>query len=390
MAEPLIDRELADDFATRLLAWHDEHGRHDLPWQREPNAYRVWVSEIMLQQTQVGTVVPYYERFMRRFPTLHSLAESSEDEVLELWSGLGYYARARNLHACARIVCERHGGQFPRSPDELAALPGIGRSTAGAICAIVHGMRTPILDGNVRRVLSRHFAIEGDPSSAAVQRTLWTIATQLTPAQRSAAYTQAIMDLGATVCTRSRPACALCPLAASCLAFAQGTPTRFPARKTRQKLPERHCQLLVIRDEEGAVLLEKRPPSGIWGGLWSFPEIAMREDPGLACDRIVRVMPLTARAGVPLRHAFSHYRLVATPVFVGVSGVPAHVREDERLLWYTPARKNLGIAAPIRRLLDALHQTDIAGTSFLDPDTATELNTRLPPCPDSSVGRAED
>lgn len=389
MAENLADPQLTASFARRLLAWHEVHGRHDLPWQRETDSYRVWVSETMLQQTQVATVIPYYQRFMQRFPVLRDLADASQDEVLHLWSGLGYYARARNLRACARLVCERHGGELPHTVDELTALPGIGRSTAGAICAIVHGMRTPILDGNVRRVLSRHFAIAGDPGSAATQRLLWDTATLLTPAERSGSYAQAIMDLGATVCTRTRPACVLCPLAATCQGLAQGNPTRFPTRRARRTIPERHCQLLVIRNEEGAVLLERRPPSGVWGGLWSFPEVGADEDPARACDRIVRVSPCEVRPGTPFRHTFSHFRLVATPVFLEVRAVPEHVRQDDRLIWYTPGSENRGFAAPIARLLDAIHEAGGA-SPFLDPDTPTGLNTRLPDCPDSSVGRAED
>ncbi len=356
MTDTLPDADTAAHFAARLLAWHDVHGRHDLPWQHDLDPYRVWVSEIMLQQTQVSTVIPYYARFMQRFPTLRALAEAPEDELLHHWTGLGYYARARNLHAVARIVREQYGGELPQTVDELAALPGIGRSTAGAICAIAHGMRAPILDGNVKRVLLRRFAIAEDPASAATQRTLWTLATLLTPATRSGAYTQAIMDLGATVCTRTRPACALCPLASSCLAHLHGDPAHFPLRRPRHPAPERHCQLLLIRDASGAVLLEKRPPHGIWGGLWSFPEITAHEDPALACDRIVRVTPLASHRGTPFRHAFSHFRLVATPVFLDVPAVPAHVLEDDRLIWYKPGGANLGFAAPVKRLLDALHE----------------------------------
>ncbi|MCG3171804.1 MAG: Adenine DNA glycosylase [Pseudomonadales bacterium] len=356
MTEPLHDPQAAARFAARLLAWHATHGRHDLPWQRDPDAYRVWVSEIMLQQTQVATVIPYFERFMRRFPTLRALADAPEDEVLHHWTGLGYYARARNLQRAARMVRDGAGAELPRDPAALAALPGIGRSTAGAICAIAWGMRTPILDGNVKRVLARQFAIDGDPAQAATERRLWELAERLTPQEDCGAYTQAIMDLGATLCTRTRPACALCPLAESCRARALGDPARFPARRRRRVLPERQCQLLVIRDADGAVLLEKRPPSGIWGGLWSFPEIPAHEDAALACDRIVRVAPLGARRGNAFRHTFSHFHLEATPVFLEVPAVPAHVLADDRLIWYKPGGGNLGFAAPVKRLLDALHE----------------------------------
>lgn len=352
---PPPDPQAATHFATRLLAWHDTHGRHDLPWQRDADPYRIWVSETMLQQTQVGTVIPYFERFMQRFPTLRALADAPEDEVMHHWTGLGYYARARNLHRTARIVRDAHAGQLPQDPEALAALPGIGRSTAGAICALAWGMRTPILDGNARRVLARHFAIADDPAHASTQRMLWALADALTPAARSGAYTQAIMDLGATICTRIRPACVLCPLASTCAGRKSGDPTRFPRPRPRRNLPERRCQLLVIRDQDDAVLLEKRPAHGIWGGLWSFPEIAVNEDPATACDRIVRVAALEIRYGTAFRHAFTHFRLEATPVFIRVVDVPPFLREDERLIWHQPGSGNRGFPAPVRRLLDVLH-----------------------------------
>lgn len=343
-----------DGIATRLLAWFDQHGRHDLPWQRDITPYRVWVSEIMLQQTQVNTVIPYFERFMSRFPRVQDLADAAEDEVLHHWTGLGYYARARNLHRAARKVRDEHAGVFPATLDALRALPGIGRSTAGAILSIACGVRAPILDGNVKRVLTRLRAIDGDTSRGATQETLWALADLLTPSERFADYTQAIMDLGATLCTRSKPACALCPLADACVARAEGTPTRYPSRKRARALPVRHCRMLVIRNPAGEFLLEKRPASGIWGGLWSFPEIDTASDARAACDRIAGEAPVSLEQGTGFRHTFSHFHLDATPLHIRVAGLGRHVLEDQRLAWYKPGKRELGLAAPVKKLIDAL------------------------------------
>ncbi|HET8551115.1 MAG TPA: A/G-specific adenine glycosylase, partial [Gammaproteobacteria bacterium] len=260
------------DFAPRLLAWFASHGRHALPWQREPTPYRVWVSEIMLQQTQVATVIPYFKRFMARFPDLATLAAAPLDDVLALWSGLGYYARARNLHRAAQSAVAEYGGELPASLDELMAFPGIGRSTAGAILSLSRGQRHPILDGNVKRVLARFHAIAGWPGDKRVADRLWEFAESHTPVADCAAYTQAIMDFGATVCTRRNPACDICPMSANCEAYALGRQHDFPAPRARRGYPERNVRVLVI-EAEGAVLLEKRPPTGIWGGLWSLPEL---------------------------------------------------------------------------------------------------------------------
>ena len=263
-----------DDFATSLLAWFDQHGRRDLPWQRAINPYRVWVSEIMLQQTQVATVIPYFERFTGRFPTLAELASADLDEVLHHWTGLGYYARGRNLHKAARVVVADHQGELPRCVEVLQSLPGIGRSTAGAIAAIAYGIRAPILDGNVKRVLTRFHAVAGYPGVPAVARTLWQLADQHTPARRVADYTQAIMDLGATVCVRNGPSCHRCPIQTGCEALEAGVVDAYPGKKPRKNKPVRAARLFVLHDGRGGCLLEQRPENGIWGGLWTPPERA--------------------------------------------------------------------------------------------------------------------
>ena len=347
---------LAASLAERLLHWHRAHGRHDLPWQQAISPYRVWVSEIMLQQTQVATVIPYFERFMQRFPNIQSLASAPEDDVLHHWAGLGYYARARNLQRAAQTVCERHGGELPDDPAALESLPGIGRSTAGAILAIAHGRHATILDGNVKRVLSRLFAIDGDPAQAATQQRLWSIADRLTPARDTGTYTQAIMDLGATLCTRGRPDCAHCPWQTDCAAYAQGEAGEFPRPRRRKPLPVRSCQMLVITNGAGELLLERRPPQGIWGGLWSFPELATGMDPVEGCRRIIATDALEHSPGTPFRHTFSHFHLDAIPVFCRI-GSDDRVLEDGRLTWYKPGERALGLAAPVRRLIESMPVT---------------------------------
>ncbi len=328
-------------FAARLLEWFDRAGRHDLPWQHPRTPYRVWIAEVMLQQTQVRTVIPYYERFMGRFPDLPELAAAALDEVLSAWSGLGYYSRARNLHRAAIRCMEVHGGELPTEAVALAALPGIGRSTAAAILAQAHGQRLAILDGNVRRVLSRWQAVDGSPLEAAVQRRLWALSEAVLPESRLADYTQAIMDLGATVCVRRVPACARCPLAADCQALAEGAVERYPAAKPRRVRPLKRTRMLLARDALGRLLLEQRQASGIWGGLWSLPE----RDPEAAL----------AAGGAPgrvLRHEFTHYsldiELWAVP--------PAAVAEVEGR-WLVPVEAlTLGLPQPVRRIVEALQR----------------------------------
>jgi len=347
---------MSDDFADRVLAWFDVHGRHDLPWQQQPTPYRVWVSEIMLQQTQVATVIDYYRRFMVRFPDLPALADADLDEVLHLWSGLGYYARARNLHRAAGVIRDRHGGHFPEDFEAVAALPGIGRSTAGAILALACGQRHPILDGNVKRVLARFHAVDGWPGQAAVQRRLWELAESHTPERRVADYTQAMMDLGATLCTRARPDCGRCPLAADCRARAEGRQGELPAPRPKRERPLRRARLLIAHDGQGRVLLERRPPAGVWGGLWCLPEVPGDEAP---VDWAARELGLRIAEPEPwpaLRHGFTHFVLDISPLAAPVLENPAdRVLEGGARVWYncrSPDQR--GLAAPVARLLETL------------------------------------
>lgn len=340
------------NFAPRVLNWFDQNGRKDLPWQREIDPYRVWVSEIMLQQTQVKTVIPYFARFTTTFPTVQALAGATVDEVLHLWTGLGYYARGRNLHRAAQFVCNELGGEFPETVDGLCELPGVGRSTAGAIVSIAFKRRAVILDGNVKRVLARYRAVAGWPGQAAVHAALWQIADEYTPAQRSADYTQAMMDLGATLCTRAAPACERCPLQADCQALALGEQKSFPGKKPRKALPVKSTVFIIASAASGEIWLERRPGSGIWGGLWCFPEL---DDAALAGDWCLDRWGLAPEAIDPLptfRHTFSHYHLDISPLRVKLPTTPGAVMEAEDQLWYNrrqPAA--VGLAAPVASLL---------------------------------------
>ena len=350
---------MSHDFAPiaqRLIDWHSRHGRKHLPWQRDPTPYRVWVSEIMLQQTRVSVVIGYYERFMARFPTLATLADAALDDVLGLWTGLGYYSRARNLHRAAVVVRDRHRGVMPRDLDGLVALPGIGRSTAGAILALSHGDRHSILDGNVKRVLCRYHGIGGWPGERNIERTLWTLAERHTPHENVAAYTQAIMDLGATLCVRSRPLCAICPIRADCAALREGAQARTPASRPRREVPRRETAFLVLRDTGGAVLLERRPPSGIWGGLWCFPECDPAADISATCRARYGVRPVAISALAPISHGFTHFKLAVHPVLVEVDGDgEAAVADPGEARWFLPgAAANVGLAAPVKRLIEEL------------------------------------
>jgi A/G-specific adenine glycosylase len=357
----MVSGASADRVAERLLAWFDIHGRKHLPWQQAISPYRVWVSEIMLQQTQVSTVIPYFERFMAAFPDVQTLAAADIDDVLHHWTGLGYYARARNLHRAAQAVVDEHGGRFPETVDGLAALPGIGRSTAGAIVSIACDGRAPILDGNVKRVLARYHGVPGWPGRSTVLKELWAHAETHTPEHRVADYTQAIMDLGATVCTRSRPACALCPLAGDCTARAAGNPGDYPGKKPRKTLPERETAFVLARHPDGAWLLEQRPPAGIWGGLWCFPEVAEAGDAAAWCRDTLQAEPVASEPLAGFRHTFSHYHLDITPVVIHLASASEAVTEGGGRLWYDPeAPPRIGLAAPVRRLIETLTTVDTA------------------------------
>lgn len=346
------------EFSDKVLRWFDQHGRKSLPWQQEITPYRVWVSEIMLQQTQVATVIPYFERFMERFPTVGDLASAPIDEVLHLWTGLGYYARARNLHRAANSLVDDHGAEFPKTVEVLETLPGIGRSTAGAIVSIAHETYAPILDGNVKRVLARCFAVSGWPGTAKTLKSLWALAEQLTPAHRCAHYTQAMMDLGALVCTRSSPDCHACPLADQCLGLAEGDPLQYPGKKPKKEKPVKSVQLLMIQNPAGEWLLHQRPAIGIWGGLWSFPEAAQEESPEEICRDQWSINVQLLNRWSSFRHTFSHYHLNITPVHLQLLDEKLSVEEEQRQ-WYDVHRPaNLGLAAPVKRLLDALKQQD--------------------------------
>jgi A/G-specific adenine glycosylase len=346
--------------APALLAWHEREGRHDLPWQRDGTPYRVWISEIMLQQTQVATVIPYYLRFLRRFPDIRTLAAAPLDEVLHLWSGLGYYARARNLHRAAARVMAEHAGQFPTNFAAVAALPGIGRSTAGAILALTRGERFPILDGNARRVIARYFGVSGATLDRSRPQRLWELAEHCMPHERIAAYTQAIMDLGATVCLRRKPLCVRCPLAARCFARRTGRQHEFPALRRAPLRGRRHAFMVVALTTSGEVLLERRPESGIWGGLWCLPEFSTTT----AAAAFVRNSLSTSESPRPLpalEHAFTHFDLRITPLLIRCA--PTHtVMEGGRSLWYNirePAA--VGLPAPVTALFSHLAEETLFG-----------------------------
>ena len=331
-------------FTERLIAWQKRAGRHDLPWQNTRDPYRIWLSEIMLQQTQVATVIPYYLRFLDSFPTVTALAAAPIEAVIEHWAGLGYYARARNLHKCAQQIAAQHGGQFPANAEQLAELPGIGRSTAAAVAAFAFGQRAAILDGNVKRVLCRQFGIEGFPGQAAIHRQLWDLAESLLPAGDIEPYTQGLMDLGATLCTRSRPRCAECPVAAGCIARRDGRQGELPASKPRAAVPERTSTFVLISD--GArLLLERRPPSGLWGGLLVPPE----GEPAVVLSRLG--LSLLAEQPLPaFKHTFTHFRLTLQPVLCRVA--PSGGEDEPGLEWVAVERAaDAGVPAPIRKLI---------------------------------------
>ncbi len=341
-------------FSDAVLEWFDEHGRKHLPWQQSKTPYKVWVSEIMLQQTQVATVIPYFDAFMQRFPDLAALAAAPEDDVLAHWSGLGYYARARNLHRSAKLAVSEHDGELPTDIDQLIELPGIGQSTAGAILSLALGQNHAILDGNVKRVLARHNAVEGWPGRTAVLNTLWDISRQYTPAKRTADFNQAMMDLGATLCTRSRPACERCPVRRSCEAIANDTIAAHPGKKPKKETPVRSTVMLLLRNGCGDILLQKRPPSGIWGGLWSLPEV---DDEAAIAEWLVKagLADLSgAHSVMRLRHTFSHFHLDIDVQTLDVAVTDTVSMERKAQLWYNGEQFPGGVAAPVSKILNKL------------------------------------
>lgn len=355
----------SDKFSKPLLEWFKQHGRHDLPWQHPRDAYRVWLSEIMLQQTQVQTVIPYFERFIAEFKTIKALAKASEDEVLHLWTGLGYYARARNLHKAAQVIMAEHNGVFPQHYEHILALPGIGPSTAAAILAQAFDQPHAILDGNVKRVLSRYYAISGWPGEKKIENQLWQLSRQLTPNHSAADYTQAIMDLGASLCSRRKPQCENCPVQTHCVAFKQGNMQDYPTSKKRRQLPVKQTTMLLLQNKQGEVLLQQRPAQGIWGSLWSLPEIPPEQNNP---DDIARISQQqygctleSSKNLAAFRHTFSHFHLDIQPLSCKVSTHTHCVMDSDRLVWYkcepldTQANSNKrGLPAPVKKLLDNL------------------------------------
>lgn len=338
-------------FSTRIINWYDIFGRKQLPWQISKTPYKVWISEIMLQQTQVATVIPYFEKFIARFPDIDTLANAEQDEVLHYWTGLGYYARARNLHKAAQIMQSQFNGEFPTDFDDVLALPGIGRSTAGAVLSLSLGLNFPILDGNVKRVLARHDAIEGWPGKKNVEQALWKLTEKLTPAEGIQKYNQAMMDIGATVCTRSKPNCAQCPVAIDCKAQLSGRQSEFPGKKPKKTVPEKSAWLLVIEDNH-RVQLEKRPSTGIWGGLWCFPQFSQRHElENYIKDKQLKVESTQELTG--FRHTFSHFHLDVQPILVRSSGdSDTQIMEQTSSVWYNLTHPpKVGLASATERIL---------------------------------------
>lgn len=365
-----ISPESANQFATQVVTWYHQQGRKHLPWQQNKTPYSVWVSEIMLQQTQVTTVIPYYQRFMASFPTIKALANADEDNVLHHWTGLGYYARARNLHKAAKAIESEHNGIFPEDIAQVIALPGIGRSTAGAILSLSLNQHHPILDGNVKRVLARSYLVEGYNGLAKFDKALWLVSETLTPAIDTGFYTQAMMDLGATVCTRSKPQCDICPVKTSCLALASSRQAEFPQKKPKKKIPERKTIMVIPRISSATneqVLMEKRPPAGIWGGLWCFYEVNDKNEipPLLASLGLNSVTAHNSQQELTtFRHTFSHFHLDISPIIIDCVKIEANeisqlnsqeVSEPRKQKWYDlHSKANVGLAASTKKLIDLL------------------------------------
>ena len=360
---------VSEDFSKSVLSWFDQHGRKDLPWQQDRTAYRVWVSEIMLQQTQVATVIPYFESFMARFPSVKKLADAPLDAVLNQWSGLGYYARARNLHKAAQLVCDEHGGLFPEDFDAVLGLPGIGRSTAGAILSLALNQHHAILDGNVKRVLARVYAVDGWPGKVSVADALWQHTEALTPKKRVADFNQAMMDLGAGICSRSRPQCESCPLQNNCVAFKEERQGEYPGKKPKKTIPVRETQMLLLSNAANEVLLQRRPPTGIWGGLLSLPEVPVDSDMSQWSEKNLGFSIKEQSRWPVVRHTFSHFHLDITPVLVGVMKAKEistvannpimSVMEGAEWVWYKGCADQGGLPAPVARLLEQVSSNGV-------------------------------
>jgi A/G-specific adenine glycosylase len=342
-------------FSDQLLAWFDEHGRKDLPWQQNPTPYHVWLSEIMLQQTQVSTVIPYYQRFIKRYPDVTSLANAPVDDVLAVWTGLGYYARARNLHKAAAIIVNDFNAELPADLNNLIALPGIGRSTAGAIMALAHNKTASILDGNVKRVLARYFQVEGWPGIKTVENKLWQLAEELLPSDRISHYIQAQMDLGATLCTRTKPRCEACPLKDSCQAFLHDFPQNYPYPKPKKTIPSRQTHWLIFQSTDGKILLQQRPSSGIWGGLWSFPEVDSHSKISDICENKLNLNITEIHTQPDFNHTFTHFKLSITPHLICCSISVNKISEYDGMNWYKISEALLlGLPAPVKSFLQSL------------------------------------
>ncbi len=342
-------------FSTRLLIWFDQHGRKDLPWQHDITPYHVWLSEIMLQQTQVSTVIAYYTRFIDRYNDISSLANADPDDVLALWTGLGYYARARNLHKAAIIMVEKHHGEMPDTLENLMALPGIGRSTAGAIMALAHKQAFPILDGNVKRVLARYNAISGWPGKKQVEQNLWQLAESLLPKKRVANYIQAQMDLGATICTRTKPLCSHCPLQQDCKAYLYEDPRNYPSPKPKKETPLRQTHWLIAQNTHGEIFLEKRPNHGIWGGLWSFPEKNEMKEVQFCSEHQLNIKTISTTPMAPIHHVFTHFKLDIYPFLIQCEYNSQQIGDNNCTGWYTIRNAlRLGLPAPVKALLTLL------------------------------------
>jgi A/G-specific adenine glycosylase len=346
------------DFANRLIAWQKIYGRHDLPWQNTSDPYAIWVSEIMLQQTQVAAVIDYYSKFMHRFPNISSLANATQDEVLQHWSGLGYYSRARNLHNSAMTIMEDHGGQFPQDFETIQSLSGIGRSTAAAIASFAFNQVQTILDGNVKRVLARHFLVEGWPGSTKVEKKLWQLAECLLPEHGMVAYTQGLMDLGATQCSRSKPKCVNCPLNTSCQALQQQRVHELPTPKPRKTIPVKNTTMLILRRGD-EILLEKRPSTGIWGGLWSFPEVENDQDAKIVVLNKFGIVTETDIFLTSLTHSFTHFKLQIHPQTLLVIKQNLQVNQAAHMWISIDDAVGAAIPAPIRKILLTLQKAPL-------------------------------